>query len=545
MKSNMSKKIISLILALMMLAAVFTGCQKNDSDAKTSDKTSDVSENTNKEDDKKEDEGKDGEEGETLFKDTFKFSYMGTIWGVHPEDGNPIFDELMKRTNTEIDFQWYPVANYEDKVSVTLASGNIPDMIAGGGTSTLLEQEAIIPLDDLLEKHGQNILANLKEEDYPYMRVATDGKIYSVPFILDFPPAYAMQVRKDWLDKVGINEIPDTWDEWKTAWKAFKDQDANGDGDPTNEIPYAGDVYSLLPAFGINVANKIGFTQDADGNYTLMYELPEFRKYLEEMHSLYKRGLLDKEFATRGTFVDNPELEKVCDANLAGSMMTWAANTRRTTEVVREVDPNAALIGVKPIQGPDGKRGIPSRVRVSPTASITVAAEDKAEDIIKFFNYVFSEEGIKLMSYGIEGEHHEIIDSKPSLKAPYNESFENAREAGLNFTPFPHFFMEDAFMQIMMGGKKYEELPEPMKFFSDALYAGEDYFFTPTPTLSTEAYTEKQGQIFPKLEALLASCVTGDISVDEFYDEYEKLKPVGLQDILDQGNEAWKMVKGK
>ncbi len=528
MKKKTIRQIVGLVLALVMLSA-FTGCSKS---------SPETSNPKPKESAKKGTDAKDNEKE----KEPLKFSYMSSIWGVHPQDGTPIFDELMKRTNTEIDFRWYPTDQYEEKVTVTLGSDDMPDVLAGGGTAKLVDEGAILPLDDLLESHGKNILAQLTDDDYPYMRSAMDGHIYTVPFILDFPPAYAMQIRKDWLDNVGIEKAPETWDEWKTVWKAFKDQDANKDGDATNEIPYAGDVYGLLPAFGINVSNKIGFTVDSGGKYTLMYEMPEFRTFLEEMQSMYKEGLLDKEFATRGTYVDNPELEKVLSANLVGSAMTWAANTRTSTEVMREVDPKAAMIGVPPIKGPDGKQGIPSRVRVSPTASITIAGEDKAERIIDFYNYVFSEDGIKLMSYGLEGTHHEIKDSKPVLKEPYINSFDDAREAGLNFTPFPHLFTEDAYMQITTGGKTYEELTEPMQYFYDALYAGEDFFFTPVPTLTTDAYSEKQADIMPKLEAMVAQCVIGELSVDDFYKEYDKLKPIGLQDILDQGEEAWKKI---
>ncbi|NMA84391.1 MAG: extracellular solute-binding protein [Epulopiscium sp.] len=535
--NKLAKKAIGLTVASMMLATVFTGC----SDKKPVNDTKAPSETTAPKTDKKDEVTEEG----PLFKETLKFSYMGNIWDPHPQDGNPIFDELMKRTNTEIDFQWHPASNYGERVAVTLASGTLPDMIYGGSIPNLIDQGAIIPIDDLLEEHGQNLLAHLREGDMPYMRQALDGQIYHLPAILDFQPAYAMQIREDWLKNVGIEKTPETWDEWKTAWKAFKDQDANKDGDATNEVPYAGDIYSLLPAFGINIADRIGFVQDADGNYTLMYELPEFREYLEEMRSLYKEGILDKEFATRGTFVNNPELEKVAQANLAGSMMTWAANTRTTTEVLREIDPDAKLIGVKPIQGPSGKSGIPARKTVSGSATITIAGEKKAEDIIKFFNYVYSEEGINLMSYGIEGVHNEIVDGKPVLKAPYNESFAIARETGLNFTPFPHLFTEDAYMQLTLTGKTYDEISEPMQMFYDALYVGQDAFFTSLPILNTDAYTEKQAQIFPNLEGLLAQCVAGDISVDQFYSEYEKLKPVGLKDILAQGNEAWKLVSQK
>lgn len=528
--TKLYKKLICVMVAATMLTGLATGCSSPKEEQKP---VADGSGATTG----------DTAEGDQLFDKTLEFSYMGNIWGDHPQDGNPIFDEMMARTNTKIDFQWYPTSNYEEKVSVTLASGKIPDMIYGANVASLIDQGAVIPLDDLLEEHGQNILAAIGEDDLKFVRQATDGKIYHIPTVLDFPPAYSMQIRQDWLTNVGIDKTPETWEEWKAAWTAFKVQDANGDGDATNEVPYVGDVYTLMPAFGLNVADKYGFVEDKDGNYTLAYELPEFRLFLEEMRTLYKDGILDKEFSTRGTFINNVELEKAFHANLGGSGMTWAANTRTTTEILREIDPAATLIGVEPIQGPEGYQGIPQRKRVSGSAAITIAGEDKAEDIIKFFDYLYSEEGVELMSYGIEGTHHETTNGVPELVEPYNAGFKEAREAGLNFTPVPHVFAGDAYMQLTLAGQELEELSEPMRIFYDALTVGEESFFVPMPLLTTTAYAEKQSMIFPKIESLMAECIIGKISVDQFYTEYEKLNPIGLQDILDQGNEAWQKIK--
>lgn len=475
------------------------------------------------------------------FEQTFKFSFMGNFWEPHPIEGNPIFDELMKRTNTEIEFHWFPAAGYPERVATTLVSGDLPDMIMGASITMLVDQGAIIPLDELLENYGPNIY-NRMGDDIIRIRQIRDGKIYGIPTLFGLDHAFAMQIRKDWLENVGIDKIPETWDEWKTVWRAFRDQDANKDGDPDNEVPFAGDIFGLMPAFGINIDNRIGFVLDPGGNYTLMYELPEFRLALEELRYLYKEGLLDKEFATRGTWVDNFALERATHANLTGSMMTWAHNTRTTTELLREIDPRATLIGVPPIQGPQGKRGIPTRVRTIGSAAITVEAEDKAENIIKFFNYVFSEEGERLMSYGIEGRHHEIVEGLPVIKAPYNETFAGFRKAGLNFTPFPHVFSRDAFMQVTLGDKTREEMTEPIRILYDALHVGEDYFFDTVPVLPTGAFVEYQAGIFPVLEGLLARCIIGEISIDEFFYEYERLKAVGLQEILDEGREAWQKI---
>ncbi|MGL4374441.1 MAG: hypothetical protein ACRCS6_11680, partial [Turicibacter sp.] len=176
------------------------------------------------------------------------------------------------------------------------------------------------------------------------------------------------------------------------------------------------------------------------------------------------------------------------------------------------------------------------------SAAITGAGEEKAVEIIQFFDYLFSEEGTTLASYGIEGVHHDVVDGKPVLKDEFAD-FNEARKNGVNFTPFPHVFTGDSYMQMTLGGKTVDELDETTKIFYDALFVGEDSFFAPTPTLQTQAYIDNQATIMPKLESLLAECVIGAISVDQFYSEYEKLKAVGLQDILDQGNEAYQKMK--
>ncbi|MGL4372964.1 MAG: extracellular solute-binding protein, partial [Turicibacter sp.] len=480
---RMAKKLSYLAAGVALSATLLVGCSKGNETEKPTETPSTGSETTE------------------APKEKLSFTYMGSIWDPFPQEKTDVMRELEKRTNTDITFDWYPTANFDEKVTVTLASGKLPDMIYGANLSTLIDQGAIIPLDDLLEEHGQNILAALTEEDLNMIRNAQDGKIYNIPFVLDFPAQYAMQLRTDWLDRVGIEKTPETWEEWKAAWTAFKEQDANGDGNPNNEVPFGGDVYSLMPAFGLNIRDKNCFLVDGTGNYTMAYELPEFKLFLEEVRGLYANGLLDQEFSTRGLFVNNVEVEKAYQANIVGSGMNWAANTKTTTNVLREIDPLATLVGVKPVQGPEGHSGIVSRTKAGGSAAITVAGEEKAVEIIKFFDYLFSEEGTTLASYGIEGQHYDLVDGKPVLKDEFAD-FNEARKNGVNFTPFPHVFTGDSYMQMTLGGKTVEELDETTKIFYDALFVGEDSVFAPTPTLQTGAYIDNQATIMPKLESL-------------------------------------------
>ena len=70
-----------------------------------------------------------------------------------------------------------------------------------------------------------------------------------VPFVLNYQPAYAWSVRADWLENVGVKEMPETWEDWLNVWEKFKTEDPNKDGNSTNDIPYSGDIYSLMPIF--------------------------------------------------------------------------------------------------------------------------------------------------------------------------------------------------------------------------------------------------------------------------------------------------------
>jgi protein TonB len=82
----------------------------------------------------------------------------------------------------------------------------------------------------------------------------------------------------------------------------------------------------------------------------------------------------------------------------------------------------------------------------------------------------------------------------------------------------------DSYMQILTGGKSYEELTEPMKYFYDALYLNDPYFFTLVPLFDTESYIEYGAEFKSKLTGIFAQTVVGELTVDEFYAQYEAIK---------------------
>ncbi|MEG0767260.1 MAG: hypothetical protein RR482_06045, partial [Clostridia bacterium] len=136
-----------------------------------------------------------------------------------------------------------PQANFTEKVNSVLASGDIPEVIHEPDISLMLNQGAIIPLDELIDENAPNYKALLTDADYLFLRQAVDGKVYHLSHILDYPPSMTTLIRKDWADAAGM-ELPKTWENWMAYWEMVRDTDANGDGDPSNEIPL------VVPATG-------------------------------------------------------------------------------------------------------------------------------------------------------------------------------------------------------------------------------------------------------------------------------------------------------
>lgn len=542
MKRFKFKQLLVSLLAVTMFIVPLAACQQTEEPGDTDQGT----DSPGGEDPTGTDDGTNGD------GDPVEFTIMSSIWGDHETSlddngSNEILDEFMRRTNTQITYQWFPADQYSNRVTTTLAGDNIPEVI-NGSMSLLIDEGAAIPLDDLLEEHGQNILASYADHatEAAKLRSVEDGNTYAIPFALIYPPAYSWSIRTDWLENVGIETLPETWEDWYEVWDAFRTQDPDGDGNNDNNIPYSGDIYSLMPAFGMNVSNRNGIMIDDDGNYTVAPESPYFRDYLDTMREMFELGYLDPEFAQRGVYVDNVSLQDAVNAGIVGSTFTWAEITRTATAGLGEVIEGARLEGIAPPTGPNGHSGIPSRAMITPTSVLTIAAErnDVAADIVRYFNYVYSEEGTVLASYGIEGTHFEYVDDVPVINSDIGATFVDARQAGLNFTPLAHHFDADAYESIMLAGQTYEESSDETKLFYDALYVGEGQFFNQTPTMNTDAYMDYGTDIFSQLGAALAECVAGVISVDEFYTRYENLKNAGLSDILEEGNAAWQAMQG-
>lgn len=468
-----------------------------------------------------------------------EFSYFGPIWNPYKES-TPIFDELMARTGVTVNFEWADEANQETLLASKVASQDLPDVISGGTATPgaiddLIRQGLIVPITDYLEDGLENYGRMLTDEDRMFLTNEEDGEIYGFGLVMDVPPAHSTIIRTDWLERVNM-EMPTTWDEWVAVWKAFKEQDANGNGNPNDEVPFGFNydmMKYILAVFGMETN---GVFSVVDGEYLYDPENPNYELFLDEMRALYEQGLIPQEMVT----LKGADFNTLGASNTLGSLVGYAEYSKNYTIACRELDETAFFQCVVPIVGPTGAQNIPARAKVGASAYITVKAIENGNlsSILKFFNYVYSDEGIELTNYGIEGEYFEKVDGTPTLKAPYNEGFSVARENGLIPSTIPFCFTEDLYMQILTNGLSYDELEDSGQTFMDGMTINGPYYYSEPLLIKTESYVD----CFDLLEqqtALRDRYIMGQINKDEYTSEYQKLKDAGLTQMIEDSREAY------
>ncbi len=531
MQRKKVNRILALALSAVMIAGL-AGCKSSGESAQPAQNEAQEEAEGEEQKEQKQETGTDESNSENV-----SFTVFGSIWDPYPESSD-IYDKWQEEANTTINFEWTQTDSFETQLAAKVSSQELPDVILTETPQSLIDEGVLVPITEYLDKDCANFMGMLNDADMAYLTNVNDGEVYGMGLIMDIQGAYSTAVRSDWLGNLGL-EQPTTWEEWLEVWAKFKQEDANGNGNPNDEIPLAveyANFYMLESIFGIN---SNGYFSVENGEYIYDPENPKYEAFLDGMRQLYADGILYQEYIT----CDAAQLSTIGSGNTLGTMINWAEQAKLLALASREVDEDALFSCITPITGPDGAAGIPARAKVQPKIYFTRAALEsgKLERILQAFDWLFSEEGVLLTNYGIEGTHYEMTDGKPVVKEPYNTDFATARSYGLIPSPIAYCFLKDSYMQYLMGTNTYEDLDETGKSFVDGLNINDDYFYDKAPTLATDAYME-YNELLEQQISLRDQYIMGKIDKDSYNQQYQELKDAGLQQIIDEAAAAYKTV---
>lgn len=300
----MKKKAVALVLAAAMCVTSLAGC--GSSTASTTENASgEVSEAVVDESGKV--DGVMYKVGLPLVDEgTYDFSIFCDDSKEKPE--YYMLDEFKKQTNVDVEMRIFPYETATERLNLDLNSGDYADVVGGWTLSDSMiltygvNQGVFIPLEDYFAEYCPRITEIL---DLPGVReemTAPDGHIYAIPYVCDDTKVgYSPYINGRWLKNVGM-DMPTTTEEFEAVLKAFKEQDANGNGDPNDEIPFSADpnnkhIESMTGWFGLPMGKSgIGILDD---EVVFAGASSTYREFLSWFNSLYEQGLIDLEIFTQ------------------------------------------------------------------------------------------------------------------------------------------------------------------------------------------------------------------------------------------------------
>ncbi|KGP77374.1 MULTISPECIES: extracellular solute-binding protein [unclassified Paenibacillus] len=204
----------------------------------------------------------------------------------------------------DVTYDWIvPDANYNDKMNVTLASGDLPDVLKVSAVQfeQLHEAGMLEDLTEVYDKYASDLVKEfMSAEDGAGLKPVTkDGKIYAmVSFPGSLDSSDMIWIRQDWLKKVGL-EAPKSMQDVIQIAEAFTFEDPDGNGkDDTYGIALNKDL--PINAFLLGYHGYLEtWMKDASGQVVNGTIQPEVKEGLRELQNLYQKGVLDPEFGVK------------------------------------------------------------------------------------------------------------------------------------------------------------------------------------------------------------------------------------------------------
>ena len=412
-----------------------------------------------------------------------------------PKDDGPVITAIEEFTGVDLEMTWVPANVYDEKLVVTLASGELPQVIMADPLNpniiNSIEAGMFWQLDPYFDEFPN--LATFNE--IAMNNAKYKGKTYAV--IRPRPVARGgVILRKDWLENVGLKE-PATLDELYEVLLAFKknDPDGNGVDDTYGFMQYEGYNRDLLVWAGAPVNRKV-----ENGTFVKDVETPEYLEGMKFQRKLYEEGIMNPDFL----IVERNVIRKDLYTGKVG------ASVEAFDAVVPYYRLQTAQMGVDmeftiaaPINGRSyGGQGFLGAFLI-PKSS--VKTEEELKDILRYFDTQRSPEVV-------EKFEQLLIDN---ARKPDAEQF--------NIDNVRQFLVNDALSYPFGDSDIDVMIRERMEANNDsAVTVGDPSFGLLSPT-----YIERGGELDTILDDATAQFILGEIDESGFRDAVERWKAAG------------------
>lgn len=367
---------------------------------------------------------------------------------------DPVAQEITKATGVILETD-YPVAGNEDKVSLMIATGEYPDIIfAKSDVGLLINNKSLIDLSDLIDQYGPHI-KQLYGEKYEQLRYSEeDPSIYQLSCnrVEDEILTTSGTAQLQWAVILANDyKYPKTLDEYETMIKKYMASNPLIDGKKTIGISICCSDwrwYTTLSNPSSYIANGSPdngqWIVDKDNKVHYKHSVEGQKEFYQWMNRMHAEGILDPEFATQ-TYEDY--LEKIASGRVLGLMDASWDYTEAEQVLCSEGKYDRTYAGLPITMNSD----IPCTVLQNQGLilgwgiGITKSCKDPVR-VIKFIDWLCTEEAQVLMNWGIEGVNY-YYDEK-GKRCRTDEEVKHSKEdtnyseetgVGLHNYPFPSY----------------------------------------------------------------------------------------------------------
>lgn len=356
-------------------------------------------------------------EGFPIYEEAETITMMGAKHPIHGEWADLMFFDIMEEA-TNISFEYNTIAwdSFSEQLNIAVNTESYAEVMFGCMLTNkqLVDwgsQGILIPLEDYItEELTPNLYAFL--EQYPTVKgaiTATDGHIYALPQLNAAPIAYLSSwwVNYEWMEALGVTDadLPTTVEGLLDLARRMRDEDPNGNGE-ADEIPIVlqgglGNLMvSWLGAFGM--LNDDVYIEEGVAKYGML-ESEKMVEFLSVVKTMYDEGLINADFLT----CDQSSMAALgAEGRLGMAMQAIPTNIWQfDTSDADAANAEAAQYPVLPALGYNGSTPVyphTSNGITTGTFALTdlCEANGHVEAMMKWVDYLYSEEGSLLIHYG-------------------------------------------------------------------------------------------------------------------------------------------------
>lgn len=330
------------------------------------------------------------------------------------QDNWYVQDAIKNRTNMSLDVNAIIDSNqaFREKLNLTMATGDIPDLIFTNTKEIIKIYGSQGPFLNILDNLDQ--LPNFSKwlssnEEYVQKFLSNDGSLYMFP-----EKGVEEGNRRGWLYREDIFkkhnlEVPTNSDELYTVLKQLKE--IYPDSYPLTFRSGLRQFLMMAPSWGSNWQVSSSNDQlyydrdDSEWRYGPIEE--NFKEMVAFINKLYSEELIPLNFMSLTT----KEWQDLVSNDKAFVTLDYLTRIDFFNDALRESNPDFTLRYMAPIKG--GENGI---TMMAPTATgfygmIPSAMADK-DTLLKYCDWLYSDEAADLLSWGEEGVTYNVVDGK-------------------------------------------------------------------------------------------------------------------------------------